>query len=235
MAHPHPPIILLHGALGAADQLTPLATALGERFTPVVVEFEGHGQTPAPDRPFRMEHFAANVVSALDAQGLASADIFGYSLGGYVALCLARSAPERVRRVMTLGTKLRWSPADAERELRQLDPEQIQARVPKFAALLAERHGADAWMPLLARTAEMMTHLGEAPALVDEDFRALTLPVRLAIGDRDTMAGMYDTLGVYRLLPAGELAVLPGTGHPLERVAPAALAAQIAEFFAVDA
>lgn len=235
MPQPRPPLLLLHGALGAADQLAPLASALAERFTPIVVEFEGHGRTPAPDRPFRMENFAANVTAALDAHSLAAADIFGYSLGGYVALCLARSAPERVRRVMTLGTKLRWSPADAERELRQLDAEQIQARVPKFAALLAQRHGAAAWVPLLARTAEMMTHLGEEPSLHDEDFRALSLPLRLTIGDRDTMAGMYDTLGVYRLLPAGELAVLPGTGHPLERVAPEALAAQIVDFFAVEA
>jgi pimeloyl-ACP methyl ester carboxylesterase len=230
---PRPPLVLLHGALGAADQLAPLAAALGEHFEPIVVEFEGHGRTPAPDRPFRMAHFASNVVSALDAHGLAAADIFGYSLGGYVGLCLARNAPERVRRVMTLGTKLRWSPADAERELRQLDAEQIRARVPKFAALLAERHGAEAWVPLLTRTAEMMTHLGTVPALLDEDFRALTLPVRLVVGDHDRMAGVDDTLGVYRLLPAGELAVLPGTGHPLEQVAQDALVEQIIEYYAV--
>jgi hypothetical protein len=77
----------------------------------------------------------------------------------------------------------------------------------------------------------MMTHMGDHPPLDDDDYRAVAAPVRLVVGDRDAMAGMEDTAAVYRLLPAGELAVLPATPHPLERVSLESLAGLAEEFF----
>ena len=43
-------------------------------------------------------------------------------MGGYVALHLALHHPERVQRIVTLGTKFRWDPVTAEREAARLDP-----------------------------------------------------------------------------------------------------------------
>ena len=44
------------------------------------------------------------------------ADIFGYSMGGYVALHAARRHPERIGSIMTLGTKFAWDTPTAEKE-----------------------------------------------------------------------------------------------------------------------
>jgi len=77
----------------------------------MIVELEGHGATPLRDRPLRIESFADAVLAAMDGANVGPADVFGYSMGGYIALYLAATSPDRVQRVATLATKLAWTPA----------------------------------------------------------------------------------------------------------------------------
>jgi pimeloyl-ACP methyl ester carboxylesterase len=226
-----PTILLLHGALGDAEQLAPLVTRLTTRAEVIAPTLAGHGLDAPGTHAYRVERFADGTLAALDRAGAAApVHIFGYSLGGYVALWLARHAPSRVAGVFTLGTKLAWTPEGADRETRQLDAAQIRARVPKFAALLERRHGASHWEQVLGRTAEMMHHIGEHPPLGDEDFAAIACPVRVAVGDRDATVPVEEAARVARTLPAGELEVLPGTPHPVERVSWERLALSVLEF-----
>jgi pimeloyl-ACP methyl ester carboxylesterase len=219
-------LLLLHGALGAADQLVPLAERLAGRARVHVVELEGHGRTPPRGRAFAMEHFAESVVEALDALGIARAEIFGYSMGGYVALHLAATRPERVTRVTTLGTKFRWDPELAEREAHRLDPATIRAKVPRFAEALEARHaGAGGWEAVLGSTAALLRSLGARPLLDDAVLGAIAQPVRVMVGDRDATVTVEESAGAYRALGNGELVVLPRTPHPLEQVDVGQLAA----------
>lgn len=71
------------------------------------LDFEGHANAPAHERPFSIEGFAENVIALLDDAGVESADLFGYSMGGYVAVHLAAARPDRIGRIATLGTLLR--------------------------------------------------------------------------------------------------------------------------------
>jgi esterase len=145
--------------------------------------------------------------------------LFGYSMGGYVALHLAATRPDLVASVVTLGTKLAWSPEVAERELRQIDPVKIRSKVPRFAEVLEQRHAdAGGWEQVLARTGALMTAVGGAPAISDEMLARITAPVRLMVGDRDSVVTVEETLGAARRLQRGDLCVLPNTPHPLEQV-----------------
>ena len=91
-----PQLMLLHGALGAQLQFEPLLPYLKNVFDIHTLEFEGHGASPLKNRPFRMKHFAENVIDYLDENKIATACIFGHSLGGHVGLYLARFFPDRV-------------------------------------------------------------------------------------------------------------------------------------------
>lgn len=224
-------LLLLHGALGASEQFSRLMPLLADRFQLHRLDFEGHGGAPARDRPFRIEHFAENVIDYLDAQAIARIDIFGYSMGGYVALYLARTQPDRIGRIATLGTKLMWAPEVAAREVKMLDPKTIAEKVPNFARALEARHTASGWENVLARTVEMMIALGDRPALSSEDYAAIEARVRICVGDRDATVGVEESAAVYRLLPHGELDVLPGAPHPLEKAPLDRLARGLVEFF----
>jgi pimeloyl-ACP methyl ester carboxylesterase len=227
----HRDVILLHGALGDANQLAPLAAKLDSRRI-TMLELEGHGTTPFRDRPLRMESLAAAVIEAMDERGIARADFFGYSMGGYVALLVAASAPDRVERVATLATKLAWTPEIAARETTMLDPATIRAKVPKFAAALEARHSAGGWEQLLAQTADLMHALGNRPPLTDDVLATIAKPVRIAVGDRDATVSIEESAAAVRKLPQGELEVYPRTPHPFEKAPLDRLARSIDEFLA---
>ncbi len=226
--------ILLHGALGDARQLAPLADRLAQLGVarPTVIEMPGHGATPLGDREFCIEALADAVLAELDERGISQADFFGYSLGGYVALHLAAMAPAHVRRVTTLATKLAWSPTVAARESSMLDAATIREKVPKFAAALEQRHTALGWVELLALTAALLRDLGDRPRLTPAVYARIAQPARIAVGDRDTTVSIDECVEAVRVLPRGELEVHPGTPHPFEKGPLERIARSIAEFVA---
>jgi pimeloyl-ACP methyl ester carboxylesterase len=212
------PLILLHGALGSRPQLTALAEQLAQHYDVHALDFPGHGGTPLPEQ-FSISSFAQYVQEYCKAQGLTKVSLFGYSLGGYVALYLARQQPQLVNRVVTLATKFHWDEATAAREVKMLQPDAIEQKVPQFARTLQERHAPADWKEVLRHTASMMEGLGKQNALAPEDYKEISCPCLLMLGDRDKMVTLEETVAVYRQLPHGQLAVLPNTPHPLEGVA----------------
>ena len=224
-------LILLHGALGASTQLDALATALRPHFRVHQLDLEGHGNAAQRGRPFRMQHFAENVAELLDRLALQQSMLFGYSMGGYVALHLALEHPDRVSRVATLGTKFRWDSAYAAREVARLDPAVIRAKVPAFAATLETRHaGAGGWEGVLTATAELLVHLGEHPLLTDTTLPTISAPARIIVGERDNTVSVDESSATADLLASGSLTVLANTPHPIEQVSVDVLAAVLVEF-----
>jgi pimeloyl-ACP methyl ester carboxylesterase len=224
------PLVLLHGALGDVNQLAALAARLEGSRRVVALELEGHGTTPLRDRPLRIEASAETVIESLDRLSIERADIFGYSMGGYVALYLAATVPARIHRVVTLATKLAWTPDFALRETQMLDPATIRAKVPKFAAALEARHTGAGWEVLLGRTAEMLREMGARPPLTDGVLASIAQPVRLSVGDRDATVSIDECVNAVRRLPNGELEVHPRMSHPFEKAPVDRIARSIAEF-----
>ena len=224
-------LLLLHGALGDRTQLEPLKAALEGRFRCHVIEFEGHGSTPTP-HPYKIDRFCDNVLVYTAEQSLERPCVFGYSMGGYVALSLA-ALPGQLESVATLGTKLAWTPAFAALETRKLNAGKIREKVPAFAELLERRHAkAGGWDIVLQRTAALMTELGSSPLIEDDVYRLITVPARLMVGDRDTVVSVDETARAAQALSHGQLVVLPDTPHPFEQVDVRLVADHLQEFFA---
>lgn len=210
-------IVLLHGAIGDQTQLAALRAQLATAQTHAI-DFEGHGARAMNGREFRLQHFAENLLGWLDDNAPGRVDLFGYSMGGYVALLVAALHPDRVRSVFTLGTKLRWTPDVADRMCAQLDADTIERKVPKFAEQLARTHHASGWKQVLAETCGALRALGASPLLSDELLARIMCPVRLAIGDRDNTVDVEEVRDAARMLTRGQYEVLPHTPHPMERV-----------------
>lgn len=231
-----PFLVLLPGALGAATQFASLSATLEGEFQVLTPNFAGHGDAPLPAgadpaTAFTLPAFAANLGTFLEASMLGPARLFGYSMGGYAALLLARARPDLVHSVVTLGTKFFWDEPTAAKEAGRLSPAVLQAKVPQFAADLAARHPALGWEAVVNYTAALLRALGAEPLLSPDSLTQVTCPVRTVVGDRDVTVTIEETAQAYRSLPQGQLQVLPGVPHPLERVAVATLAGVIREFF----
>ncbi len=211
------PIILLHGAIGAPDQLQPLADLLSaEGYNVYTLAFYGHGQTPFGTEKFGIPAFTDQLAEFIRLEQLEQPDVFGYSMGGYVALTLAATRPELIGRIATLATKFAWSPETAVKEAAMLNPASIKEKVPRFAAALQRRHGP-AWEALLVHTAAMMQDLGNEPLLTEEQLSSIQNKVRIGLGDKDNMVSVGETLDAFRALPNSSMFMLPETKHPIEQ------------------
>ncbi|MBA9078414.1 alpha/beta fold hydrolase [Rufibacter quisquiliarum] len=226
------PLLLLHGALGADSQFKPLLPLLPAALPVYSFNLAGHGGEPFSDQPFRMESFVQQLLEWLAARQLGPVQVFGYSMGGYVALEAARQQPQRFRKIFTLATKFAWAPETAAHETARLRPEAIQKKVPAFAQTLQQRHAPQDWAQLLHQTADMMRALGQQPLLTSEKLGQIQVPVRVAVGDRDQMVTVEETVAAYRSLPSAQLQVLPDTRHPLEQVSLPLLAQALNQYFA---
>lgn len=212
------PILLLHGAIGAADQLLPLQENLASSYDVYRLNFSGHGGQPFAEAPFSIALFAEEVLKYMDEQKLETIDIFGYSMGGYVALYLAKQHPNRVGRIVTLATKFYWDVPTAEQEVKMMNAEVIRKKIPAFAEALAKRHQPNSWEVVLDKTKEMLHSLGEQNALSLADYNIINNSVLLLIGDKDKMVTLEETVDVYKNLPSANMGMLPNTQHPIEQV-----------------
>jgi pimeloyl-ACP methyl ester carboxylesterase len=226
------PLLLLHGALGSRAQLAALASALEGRFAPYAFDFLGHGASELTG-PLSMDRLVEQTADYVRTHGLAPVAIFGYSMGGYVALQLAATQPELVRAVATLGTKLEWDPRVAERMSGTFDPATLATRTPKLAAALQLAHSAMGWERVCTETRDMLVSLGERPMLTRAAYAGIAQPVRLIVGDRDDTVTLDETVAAYGLLPRGELEVLPATGHAIGRVDVERLSSSLARFLSL--
>lgn len=224
-------IILLHGAIGAKDQLELLANQLSNKTIKVFTfSFSGHGKEPFAKK-FGIAQFAQELESFISEHHLIQPTIFGYSMGGYVALYLASKQPLLLGNIITLGTKFNWTKEIAQNEIKQLNPKTILEKVPKFAHALKVRHGED-WENLLRRTADMMIELGENNLIDKELLSRVQNKVLLGLADNDTMVTVEETDFVFSNLKNAKRYTLYNTKHPIETVNIEFLAENIVGFIA---
>jgi pimeloyl-ACP methyl ester carboxylesterase len=211
-------ILLLHGALGSKSQLDALKAILeAEGLTVYSTNFSGHsGESFRND--FGIETFTQDVLRFLRKNQLQRVHIFGYSMGGYVALWFAQNYPEHVGKIVTLGTKFDWSPESAEKEVKKLNPEKIQEKIPAFARILEHRHAPNDWKELLHKTASMMIGLGNKPLLNDGILKSIRTNTLILLGDQDDMADRNYSQHVAQVLPHSTFRLLDNTPHPIEKM-----------------
>lgn len=213
------PLVLTHGALGSSSQLQQLAKRIHEKGRKVfLLNFSGHGGKPFSKNGFSIEVFADELLAFLDAEKVAQADVFGYSMGGYVALWLASLHPQRLGKIVTLGTKFDWSVESAVKEIKKMNAEKIEEKVPAFAELLRQRHAPNDWKGVLSKTSDLMASLGEKPLLYENNLGEIKSSVRVLLGDQDDMADQNFSRQVVGWLPNGNFELLPNTPHPIEKV-----------------
>ncbi len=223
-------LLLLHGAIGSKEQLYSLTEAVGSFFKIHTLNFSGHGGNNFPEADFSIALFAEEVVTYLKQNQIEYVHVFGYSMGGYVAMYLAKHHPSLVQKVITLATKFNWDETIAAKEVKMLQPDVIELKIPAFAHTLKERHAPNDWKQVLYKTADMLKELGKNNALQIADYANIQQYCLLMLGDRDTMVTLEETNHVYKQIPKAALCVLPNTAHPIEQVSANMLSYHIQEF-----
>lgn len=100
------PLLLVNGIGANLEMWEPLRRQLVRRS--VAVDLPGTGGSPTPLLPLSIRDSARLVLRAVDALGVGTVDVLGFSFGGSVAQELARLAPARVRRLVLASTSCGW-------------------------------------------------------------------------------------------------------------------------------
>jgi pimeloyl-ACP methyl ester carboxylesterase len=228
-----PPLILLHGAgssarVDFAAQVPSLSSAFGLVFP----DARGHGATRwDPTRGFRGEWLVDDLEALVDALGLGTFHLAGFSMGAMTALGFAVRQPERVRTLVVAAITIEREPrASVARRL--LDPDRIERDEPAWAAQVARRHdrvqGRDAWRRLLPAIA---ADVAVQPLLTAPELRSVTAPTLVICGDRDPMAPVHQVARLARQVRDGRLLVVPDCGHEVLSERPSLVNEALGSFY----
>jgi pimeloyl-ACP methyl ester carboxylesterase len=96
------PLILLHGGLCTAESWDAQAPVLAEHYRVYVPERYGHGRTRDIDGPITYENMAQHTIGFMEALGIDSAHLAGWSDGALVALLVALRRPKLARKLVLI-------------------------------------------------------------------------------------------------------------------------------------
>lgn len=209
-------LILLHGALGCEDLFTPLIEEIREHYNCYTFNFSGHGGVPFRNG-FSINQFASELNEFMDDNNIDACDIFGHSMGGYVALYASAMGNEKIENVITLGTKFLWTKEIGEKESAMLDIEKLRIKAPAFIELMELRHGEN-WDRLIIQVKKMLLELGAHQSLTDELLNKINIPVTLLRGENDRMVSLEETQNTELKIESCNFISLPSQPHLLEQV-----------------
>ena len=212
-------LLILHGALGSAKQFETIKEGLKDSFDVYLLDFDGHGNG-SKTAEMSIELFADNLLDFVNKNNLKDALVFGYSMGGYVALYLQTLHPGLFQSISTLGTKFNWSTESAEKEVQMLNAEKIKEKVPAFASYLQEIQSPTNWEQMMKQTIGLMLRLGEKPLLKDESLKKIKIPVTIYLGELDKMVTMEETQWPVKGISNAAFQVLEGVQHPIQMIDP---------------
>ena len=210
-----PPMVLLHGATSSALEDWSAQRPLFRRaFRLYLPDARGHAGTKwdAGDG-FTKDQLVDDLLGFVDALGLRTFHLVGFSMGAMTALTFATRHPDRLRTLLISGIDVQREPrASVARRL--MDPERVARDEPAWAAQLEQRHGPvqgiGAWTRLLpAIAADVATQ----PLLSPEELRRVRVPALLVYGDRDVFVPPDHAVALYRQLPDARLLIAPDCDH----------------------
>jgi pimeloyl-ACP methyl ester carboxylesterase len=215
------PLVLLHGAYMTIDAMGEVLPRLAESRQVIAVELQAHGRTADVDRPLAYESMADDVAALLRHLEVEGADVFGFSMGGGVALQVAIRHPELVRKLVVASAS--HTSDSMHPELLEMIPSitpEVFAGSPIEEDYLRTAPNPDDFPTLVAKLKQLDM---EPFAWPPEDVRGIAAPTLLIVGDSDAVR-LEHAVELFRLLgggvmgdlaglPKSRLAVLPGTTH----------------------
>jgi pimeloyl-ACP methyl ester carboxylesterase len=223
-------ILFLHGALGSSTTFESLILKLQDPYSCHAIDFPLHGNNARPFE-FTVAEFAKYFIQFIEENYTQKISVFGYSMGGYVALYAASLRPELFDSVMTFETKFKWTEEIAAKEIAMLNTDKMEQKIPAFVTQLKQRHQQIDWKDLVNKTASLLHNLGTNKLL--DQLRLNSIPVKVMVGqgDKSEMIKPEETIDVFRQLQDGSFYVLPNTKHAFDKVNEKLLLSHITQFF----
>ena len=208
------PLVLLHGGLyGYIEEFGELIQEMSKHRQVIAIATRGHGKSELGTQPFSYALFAKDAYTVIRHETTEKVDVLGFSDGAVTSYTLTAAHPELVRRLVAIGGPrglADWT-AKARAELIASKPADVEKDSPQFVAERKQLMPApEEWDEFIQR----LTAMWLGPVYVtDAQIRSIKAPTLIVAGDHDPYNQTAKMVELYRLLPDGELAIIPGCGH----------------------
>ena len=197
-------VVLLHAFPLDERMWEPQLEALGDEdvYVPNLYDLGGNS----------VDGWAEHVLERVDGELVA----VGASLGGYVALAMARAAPDRVKRLLLAGARAAADPPE-RRAAREEMIRVVQAEGITAGTASSRRAGReDRTMDELVRGIQALRDRRDATEVV----AGFAGPLTVAVGDQDALLPVDEARGIAESAPDGRFEVVEGAGHVVSVDAP---------------
>lgn len=211
------PIILVHGFASSKDVnwvgpgWVGTLTRAGRRV--IALDNRGHGQSAKLYDPaaYHSAVMAEDVRALLDHLGIARADVMGYSMGARITAFLAMKYPERVRAAVLAGLGIHLVdgvglPEEIAEALEAPSLADVEDPMGKTFRAFADQTKSD-------RRALAACIRGSRQVLSQQEVAAIKLPLLIAVGTKDLVAGSPHELA--KLIPGSRVLDIPDRDHML--------------------
>lgn len=212
-----PPVLVLHGGLGATDIMAFQIRALAKTRRVIAVDTRSHGRSSDPGGALHYADFVDDFVKVLDALGEKKVDVVGWSDGGIEALLLASKFRERVGRIVAISANIR---PDGITKEGQLDVENCGADKPSgFAQAEDTVRGFYALIGADPNRVASLTHrlcvlYRAEPNLSHDELARIEAPALIMAGDDDLIT-VEHTREIASAIPHATLDIVTGAKHTL--------------------
>ncbi len=203
------PLVFIPPAFGFAGSTS--LQALASRHAIVTVDLQGNGRTAdIPERPISIEQYAADVVGVVKHLGVSRADFLGESYGGNTAAMIAVRHPDLVRRVATYAATFSPPPGTLEPSTTRTD----RPPTADGSGIAFQREGYQKVAPDPSYWPTIYAKLGRIQwkGFSREELASIRAPMLIMQGDHDFVR-LEHSIETFRLIPRGELAVIPNASH----------------------
>jgi non-heme chloroperoxidase len=222
-----PAVIMLHGFSDSSFSFSRVLPLMPAHLRVVAVDQRGHGQSDRPASGYSMDVFASDLLALMDALLIDRATLVGHSMGSFVARAAAEKAPDRITRLVLIGTAL--SPRNASvAELRAAidgltDPVD-ETFIRGFQQSTICRPVPDAFFEqVVAESRRLPAYVWKQVVAGLWDYQPqwpITRPTTVLGGDRDAVFTADEQAAVFFATERSTLHLESGIGHTLHWEAP---------------
>jgi pimeloyl-ACP methyl ester carboxylesterase len=197
----------------------------------IALDNRGHGDSAKLYDPeaYRIPTMAGDVTALMDHLGIARADIMGYSLGARMTAWLARYQPQRLRSAILggIGIGLIEGGGPGENVAAALEApslDEVTDPVGRTFRAFADQTRSD-------RRALAACLRGSRGLMTKEEAAGIAVPVLIAVGTADEVAGSAQALG--KIIPGSQVLEIPNRDH-MRAVGDKVYKAGVLEFLSRD-
>lgn len=235
------PVILLHGYSDSWFSYSRILPLMDAKYHIYVPDQRGHGDSDRPASGYTFPDFAADVLAFMDAKGLKEAIIVGHSMGSFVAQHVAARAPERVTRLVLVGsaTTVRNDVVfELQRNVNGLGDPVPTKFVREFQTGILSQPVPDQFLErVISESLKLPTRVwqGVMAGMMASGARAklnnIKAPTLVIWGDQETVFPRSEQDALVSAIPNAVLKVYPKTGHSPNWELPEEFARDLTDFF----